>query len=201
MKTSRTVLAAIAGLCLFATAAQAVVAPGEIELTIKNASGVPGSVVFPTISFPMDGFEFDALTLELTYDPSALAFQPDASTVTFNGASQAFTSLPGYLAGPAVSDGNLQRTIYSTISVSGVPVTGPLVLTGSFQILGGAVPGQHLVAISGSVSTDPVFEEVAFSNQLSVTAVPEPETWLLWIGGIGMLAARATRRRRAETAT
>lgn len=203
MNTSKTVLAAIAGLCLFATSAQAVLAPAEIQLTVSDATGLPGSIVFPTISFPINGFEFDSLTLTLTYDASVLAFQAGASTVTLNGASQALTSLPNYFAGAPTTVGGLQQTVYSAFSVNSVPVTGALVLTGSFQILGGAASGLYPVVFSGSVSTGPgpAFDEPDFSSQLSVAVVPEPETWLLWIGGIGMLATRVIRRRRQVVAS
>ncbi len=195
------VLATIAGV-LLALSGQNAASADSIDLTVQGAAGLPGSVVHPTVTFPLDGFTFDSLTLTLTYDASVLSFQPGASTVSYNGQTSPFNGLPNFFAGPPQSVGGGQsQTTFVSYTLSGPTIEGPLVWTGAFELLPAIDPRSvHQVTISGLVSTGQLVEEPAFSAQFAIAAVPEPETWLLWIGGLGLLAAGVRRRQQGTRA-
>ena len=182
-------IAAVAGLILgFSGAAFATVEPPPVNLTITNAAGAPGSFVSPTVSFDIGGFLYDSLKLDFSYQASALTFKPLLSTVSYNNASRPFTDLPAYLQGPASVVGDVATISISSFDGVGFPMNTPLLLTAMFQLNNAALAGPYEIAISGSVSTDPEFEERSFSGLATVTAVPEPELWMLMLGGLGLVA-------------
>lgn len=193
----------LAGLSL-ALAGPAWAVEPSLELVTTGATGQPGAIAYPTFSLDLTGFSFDSLTLKLVY-PTSLTLLPASSTVTFPTTTTPFnaalSSLPGYAFGRSDQAGVRQDDIAS-FSLVGLSVTGPLLLTGAFQIDPTASLGSYQIAVSGLVSTGPVIEleEPAFDGiaTINVTAVPEPETWLLWLCGIGVLFTRAVRRRPAN---
>ena len=173
----------------------------DIGSSMSGASGAPGEVVHSTLVLEISGFDFDSFTLDLAYDPQVMTFLPGASTVSFNGATIAFSALPNF--SPPTGDFDEVgdwHAYYSSFSLNPVPVIGNLVLTGAFQIAGpGAgspIPGDYLVRASGSVTTDLVYEERFFNAESLVSVVPEPESWLFWLGGVGLVALRLARSRR-----
>lgn len=191
-------LAGLAGLWLtLAGPALAVATPPSLGLVTTNASGLPGAIVYPTFSLDISGFTFDSLTLELVY-PTSLTLLPGQSTVSFAASPTPFggplNTLAGYADGRVEQSGYWHDNIVS-LDVVGLQVSGPLLLTGAFQIGPAASPGNYQIVVSGLISTGPEIEEPEFHGAATVTVVPEPETWLLWISGIGMLLARAARRR------
>lgn len=175
--------------------------PPPLDLVTTNAAGLPGAIVYPTFSLDISGFSFDSLTLKLVY-PTSLTLLPGTSTVSFAATPTPFNgplnTLPGYAAGRFEQAGFWQDDIAS-FSLVGLSVAGPLLLTGAFQIDPAASPGSYQIAVSGLVSTGPLIEEPEFTGMATVTVVPEPETWLLWICGIGLLLTRAARQRPANT--
>lgn len=190
-------MALLSWACLGLSGAAYAVEPPPIDVSVSPVSGLPGSIVHPTLTLDITGFNLDVLDLDLAFDSAALSFLPSASTVTYNGHTVAFTDLPGFSPGvPGIGGDGLWHERYVSFSLFAVPVSGPLVLTGAFKIADAAMPGAYQIVASGYVTTDPVYEQRDFSGiaPLHVSAVPEPETWLLWLGGIGLLAARRTRR-------
>ena len=71
-----------------------------------------------------------------------------------------------------------------------------MTLTGVFDLLPGFDTGSTPVRVFGNAS-DQFFAFEEFDMTASVSAVPEPETWLMLIGGLGLIASRV--RRRAKT--
>jgi hypothetical protein len=181
-------IATIAGLCMgFSGMAIANVAP-PVNLTITNAASTPGSLVSPTISFDIGGFLYEAFDLTFSYQASALTFKPQLSSVSYNGVPGPFTGLPAYLPGVASVTGDVATVSFSSFAAVGFTVNTPLLLTAVFQINNAALAAPYDISISGSVSTDPDFEERSFSGLATVTAVPEPEVWMLMLGGLGLVA-------------
>jgi hypothetical protein len=188
MSLRNKLIAAIAGLCMGISGSAFADVPPPVNLTVTNAAGAPGSMVSPTISIDMAGFLYEAFDLTLSYQASALTFQPQLSTVSYNQTSGLFTGLPFYLPGIASVTGGVASVSFSSFAATGFAVNTPLLLTAVFQINNAAPVAPYDILISGSVSTDPVFEERSFSGVATVTAVPEPEIWLLMLGGLALVA-------------
>jgi len=200
MQIRKTVLAAVAGLWigLSGAAIAAMAPPPPITVTVTQASGVAGSTVKPTFSFDVNGFLFESIDLRMTFTDPLLTFDLASSTVSYNGGSSAWTSLPNFnKAGPSVL-GDVAWFSFSSFAAMPEPFTGALVLRPAFTIRNGAPLGATAVTVAGSIGTDAVFEERSFDHSVAVTvsAVPEPELWLLWLGGIGLLAWKRSRLHR-----
>jgi len=200
MTISKSLMALVTGLWLgFAGPAAAIVELPTIDLTVGDVSGLSGSVVHPTVSFPVNGFVFDSLTLALGYDNSVLTFLPASSTVTYNGITIGFESLPNLVVGTKQAEFGVWTERYGSFAdpfLTPPAITGTLLLTGAFQIMPRAAAGSYPIQATGFISTGPFpLEEPEFSHAVTVSVVPEPEIWLLWISGIGLLAARSARRR------
>ena len=166
----------------------------DIPVTVTPASGQVGSTVKPSFSLPVSGIAYDTLDLTLTFPDALLSFDLGSSTAHYNGLSTLWSSLPGfYTPPPGTSPAGTFR--FGTVTLSSVSIVGPLVLKPAFQVRPGAPLGDTTVTVSGSISTDPVFEELYFDSSATITvsAVPEPEIWLLWLGGVGLLAWRRSR--------
>lgn len=198
MALRKHMVAVLAGLSL-ALAGPALADEPSLDLATTGASGLPGAIVHPTFSLDITGFSFDSLTLRLVY-PTTLTLLPGTSTASYASTPTPFNgpwnSLPSYALGRSEQAGFWHDDITS-FALVGVPVTGPLLLTGAFQIDPAASPGSYQIAVSGWVSTGPTLEleEPSFSGVAAVTVVPEPEAWLLWLCGIGLLLTLAARRR------
>lgn len=190
MSLRNKLIATAAGLWMgFSGAAWAVVAvPPPLDLTITDASGLPGSIVTPTIGFDVGSLVFKSLDLTFSYKASALTFRPLDSTVLYDGSSHPLNSLPTYAlhAQPVVND--VATVTLSSFDLTGIPTTGPFILTAAFGINSLAPAGPYSVSVTGFVAEVPVWEEQSFSGLVTVTAVPEPEAWLLMLGGLGLVA-------------
>ena len=166
----------------------------DIFVTVTPASGLVGSTVKPSFSLPVSGIAYDTLDLTLTFPEALLSFDLGSSTMHYNGQSTLWSNLPGFYTPPTGTSaaGTFQ---FGTITLSPVNIVGPLVLQPAFLVRPGAPLGDTMVTMSGSISTDPVFEELYFDSSATITvsAVPEPEIWLLWLGGVGLLAWRRSR--------
>lgn len=148
-----------------------------------------------TISFDAPFTVFSA-QLEMQWTPDALSLQ--ASQVSLNGVSgAALTALldPGFgdlVVLPALGDG---------ATVNAAPLV-PLVLSGSVPVglgLQGLAVGIHTVQYTLRLA-DTEFNEFELSDSFLVTvsAVPEPASWALLLGGLLGVAALAQRRSRAD---
>lgn len=195
MQTFRHIRGALVALWLGLCAA-AFASAQPLPVTTTPAAGVAGSTVKPAFSLDVNGFLFESLDLTLHFSDPMVSFDLASSTAQVNGQTLAWTALPGYFGiGPVVS-GDVGSFQLSAFTIAPMTLTGPLVLRPAFQIRNTAPLGDTPITISGSFGTDPLNVERYFDSSatLTVSAVPEPELWLLWLGGLGLLAWRRTRR-------
>lgn len=165
-------------------------------------SGVPGGQIEATLSFDIGaGYPFNGANFWMEYDPTSMGFLAEGSKVTVNGTEYGFLDVLADLSSLSadmtsnVSPGMVAFSIYLPVfpELVSIPVTGPVTLSAAFE-LSSAFAGPAFIDFGGAVGGE---EESLFSGSIQVTAVPEPETWLMWLGGLGLLAARYTRRRQA----
>ncbi len=183
--------AAIAGLCIGLWGLAHAAAPPDIPVTTTAATGMAGSTVKPSFSFDVNGFDFEAFDLTLTFTDPVLSFDLGSSTASYNGNTMPWANLLAVFlpSGPSAI-GDVGTFQFSAFSLAPESITGALVLQPAFQIRNGAPLGNTTVTVSGSIGSEPLVGERYFSSDATITvsAVPEPELWLLWLGGIGLLA-------------
>ena len=135
---------------------------------------------------------------------------------------------PGNSTGTLTLDGDLtmgaagraQFEVTSTTDFDALVVTDAVLLTGTLEVLNlGYTPvaGDSFRVLSFNQRlSDSVFGQLIWSGfdpgvvftavygandvtlNVSINAVPEPETWALWLAGAALVAGVATRRRRSE---
>ncbi len=197
-----------------ADAAMAAVAPTLSVLGI-DAVANPGGQASPQFQFTFNT-DFDLAGFELTidFDPTKLSFNAASSTLTAGGDTytlaqtlammEAASKVPGpgpdffYSPGQggftsAITSGTFTFTgTYLTQSYP-LPAGSSVTLTGVFQAQPGFAAGSTLVHVSGQ-ALDASFTGQSFAATAAVAAVPEPEAWLMLLGGLGLVAARVRRR-------
>ena len=166
----------------------------DIPVTVTPAAGLAGSTVKPSFSLDVNGFAFASFDLSLTFTDPLLSFDLDSSTVNYNGQSRLLADLPAFFSSASVN-GDLHTILFSAFAAEPETLTGPLVLRPAFLIRNGAPLGNTSVTVSGSIGEQPLVGERDFNSSATITvsAVPEPEIWLLWLGGVGLLAWRRSR--------
>ncbi len=165
-------------------------------------TGAPGGQVTATWNFDIgDNYPFNGANFSMEYDPASMGFLAEGSKVTVNGTEYGFldvladlTNLGGDMTSN-VSSGMVAFSVYLPVfpELVSIPVTGPVTLSATFE-LASTFTGPAVIYFDGAVGGE---EESLFNGSIQVTAVPEPETWLMWLGGLGLLAARYARRRQA----
>lgn len=165
-------------------------------------TGAPGGQVTATWNFDIgDNYPFNGANFSMEYDPASMGFLAEGSKVTVNATEYDFldvladlSSLGGDMTSN-VSSGMVAFSVYLPVfpELVSIPVTGPVTLSATFE-LASTFTGPAFIDFEGAVGGE---EESLFSGSIQVTAVPEPETWLMWLGGLGLLAARYARRRQA----
>ena len=180
------------GVC---TAAFAVApSPPPIPVTSSSVAGLAGSIVKPSFSLDVDGFAFESFDLTLSFSNPLLSFDLESSRVHYNGDTMPWTALPGYSTpGPRVT-GDVGSFQLSALTIEPPTFSGVLVLQPAFRIRDTAPLGNTTVSITGSVGSDRALGERYYDSSATVSAVPEPEIWLLWLGGLGLLAWKRKRR-------
>ena len=131
----------------------------------------------------------------MTYDADQMSFLADVSEVTVNGAGYGFNVVLEALNGlGGVTNAAPGVAGFSVLlpEASPIPVNGPVTLTAVFK-LGDNFAGSTYILFEGDAWGD-LNVDNSFIGEIQVTAVPEPETWLMWLGGLGLLAARYARR-------
>lgn len=173
----------------------------SVSVSSTNGSGVPLGLAMPTLTFDIGADDpFSTLNVVMTYDSSMLTFRPDESTVivgsaaavglnTFIAALQSATA-PNFVANFS-TPGTYGFTTFITPGDEPILVSGPVTITAAFA-LAGNFSGPAFVSYEGDISGDDF--ENTFSGTVTITAVPEPETWFLWIAGLGLLAGLSRRR-------
>jgi hypothetical protein len=196
--------------------AQAAMGPIVPDVAVEgatNGSAVPGGTAFTSFTIGFAGtYEFISLDMTMSYDPARLTFNPLLSSVTVSGS---VVPLPAFLTqlaqmqstpesdftfyGGQSSAGNLFFGAGYTVDGS-LSLTGNIVVTTAFDLASSFTVGtQSLVRIEQLEFTDVnlVFSPLASAElpvTMTVTAVPEPESWLMLLAGMGLLGAVARRR-------
>lgn len=207
-------LAAVLGLT--GQVAHAVVSLPVMSTSGGDAAAAPESQAFPSFMFTFDtDYDLAGFEVKFFFDQTKLSFNAAASTLAVAGTAGTMPATPipvvlstlhaasndfQYSYGPAdVHDTGFNFSFnaayvnpqnFSTIA-AGTTVT----LTGVFDLLSPFKAGQtEQVRVFGDAFDAGSFEP--FSVTANVTAVPEPETWLMLLGGLGLLASRLRRRKR-----
>lgn len=167
----------------------------------------------PSFTFTFDT-EFDLAGFELTvaFDPSMVTFNAAASTLSVGpvtetlptvlfGLSQTsggdflFSPGPGGFGTAVGAPGAFTITgLYQSQSTV-VPAGSSFVMTSVFNLLPAFAAGSSTQVRAFGYAFDPSFQQENFDLTATVTAVPEPETWLMLLGGLGLLAQRVRRRK------
>ena len=190
--------------------------PVTLLAPLVTGTGVPGGVdpAKPAFSFQFTDYDFVAVGVSLTYDPSVLQFNPSQSTVTYNGVTRTLPDLLldlGELSGggffvDAADDAAGEVYFNAGFTESGsLLLNGTLTVQTAFNLLAPTfeVGTNRQVGIAGLlfVNTDGVYAELipAISPPtLTISAVPEPEAWMMLLAGMGLLGAVAKRRNRHQ---
>ncbi len=215
LKIPRMLLAA--GVLWMASSLAGAVTVPDVSVTGDSIGyGVPGaSPAKPTFTIGFSGqFEFLGMGISILYDPQFLAFNAAESAVTFNNqfySLPAFLqlldsvrSMPGYESFSVEGGDDGLGELYFGAGFSGLgseTLTGSIVVQPAFNLVSPAfsIGMSKPVTIAGLIFYDGgggIHELATLDNPytLSVTAVPEPETWLMMLAGLGLLGAVARRR-------
>lgn len=184
-----------------------------------DAVTTPGGQFAPEISISFDvPYEMLSMNLEVVYDSTRLALDISGSQISFGGVDYSYGNFIAALnAEKSATSGDFyfnETNVEGKYALdAGYYLLGPYILTGGivlkpvFDLKPGFVSGSTTVTISKLQFDDVNFNSdvLADSSQpldyppidMNVTAVPvpEPETWLMMLGGLGLLAARRIGRR------
>lgn len=201
---------AIGAFCVATASAQA-----AVSATTTDASAVPAGTAWPSLTISFDApYEFIGLDLFISYDPGLLSFNSVASRVTFQGTTynygdfmtvlQMLPLAPGY--GDfysSLDSGNLPGE-YSFnagfLELGSTTLEGSILVEAAFDLLPGLVAGTSTqLSINNLAITDASLVRTEFATGdtpmlVTISAVPEPETWLQFLAGLGMLLAAHRRR-------
>ncbi len=177
-------------------------------VSATDASAAPGAITTPTLTFDFGAvnYPFSTLSFEMGYLTSQLTFLPGQSTVTVGATSGSYNSFLAALqlasAGGSffVNDGDpgFYGVTAAMLPDTSMAVTGPVTISAAFRL---ATPfsSPQQIQYSGLISGPPDGSggniETPFGGTITISAVPEPEIWLMWLAGVGLLATRAARQR------
>jgi hypothetical protein len=145
----------------------------DFTVPLKASSGVYTGGFNDTVS----GSFADAITFTIPTLGGNGAFTLSSGSIT---ASSVITGLSGYLDNPSQS---------FTIFQSG---SSPTVTDFGFLNVGSLTSGNHTIFLSGVTGTASIAGTITIAA--ATAAVPEPASWALMIGGVG-IAGGALRRR------
>jgi len=197
--------AGIIGLASQSQAAVSVTHTGDTVIT-------PGGQFKPEISIVFDApYEMLGMNLVIDYDPLKLALDIYGSHVIFGGVDYTYGDFIAVLAKEktdtagdfyfevlTVEGQYALDAVYRQLGSS--TLTGSIILKPVFESKPGFASGSSTVTISKLQFDDANFNSDVLADSskpsdyppidMTVTAVPEPETWLMMLGGLGLLAIR-----------
>lgn len=173
-----------------------------VSTVTVDAAAVPGGLARPVLQFDFPTpYALIALDLQFDYDGSSLFFDEAASQVVVDGTAQSLPSFLGALAAqgslavnydPAQAFGD-----YSFFANTSVGFNARLTFLPAFRVAPSALPGQTVtVSFSGALADENATLEDTFAVAAGVTvsAVPEPASWLMLTAGMVALGVAARRR-------
>jgi hypothetical protein len=192
--------------------------PPAVSVTANPASLVmpgPGAKASVTLTFEfLADYAFNSISLFVNYEKQFLTFNRGDSTVGVLGAgstvplANAAALLTSGLPGSDVENDNPSVGEYSlsgyTIATSYPLLAGTkLVLTGVFDLSSSfaatTTTNVDMAVYVAGPSADLGQEDAFPGLRTTVSAVPEPETWMLLLGGLGLIASRVRRASKART--
>lgn len=181
-----------------------------VDVSTADVSAPALGQASPTLTFSfVEDYGFTSLLLQVDYVPSKLSFNEALSTALFQPSGlPSFTldhlvTLTGgdfsYSENSSVPGSYTLIASFATLSQV-LPAGSSLVLTGVFDLVGLPVGESTPVAMSGILTSTVADVDPSAINEFAVsaavTAVPEPESWLMLLAGLGLLASRVRRRTR-----
>lgn len=234
MSVMKSVWKLLASVTLLAAAGatQAVGAlPANIETSATDAAAAPGSFAYPTFTMffadtapPISTAPYLLTTLnfDLSYDGAALTFNPERSSLSYNGVTVGGISgggINGALGQLAVdsatvcASGGCSSSALGMFTIAWYSISGsatlntPLVLTAAFEVLPGATSAAVSLVGTGGFNLNQgtasngasLILDTIVPVTATVSAVPEPEGWLMMLAGIALIATLGRRRLAART--
>lgn len=178
-----------------------------VTVTAGNADAPPFGQVTPTLTVTFDEpYSFTSLLLNIDYDANKMTFNEGLSTVVFmpfGGSAFSLDDLVTLSGGDFIywstesTPGSYSLVASFLTLAQSLPEGSSLVMSGVFDMTTLATGQTTSVVMSGVLtSTVADLDPTAvndFSVSATVTAVPEPETWLMLLGGLGLIARRLRR--------
>lgn len=177
----------------------------------KDSVGAPGQLVSPEFTLDFgNALQLVNFSFNWEFDPEFLSFRKDQSSVLFGGHERSLSAFIDHIKSQfgnnaqlfqledAVTPSNRRKYDY-TMFPSGVEssnFSGEATIRTVFE-LSAAAPAGYMteVRFAGNlVDTDE--NELPFVGYATVQAVPEPQTWMLWLSGVGLLATAVRRARK-----
>ena len=193
------------------------IAPSAVTVTanpVALVTPVAGAQAITTLTFEfLENYSFGSLSLYVDYDKDFLKFNRAASTVGVLGAGPAVpladavafltTGMPGFdVESDVPSAGQYSLSGFTIEPFYPLPLGTKLVLTGVFDLkdsfTANTTAWVHMSGLVSGPSADPFREDSFGILQTTVTAVPEPETWMMLLGGLGLIAGSMRRRSAAR---
>lgn len=188
---------------------------GELAVTGQSARGNPGNQVFVELAYDFaSGLSVTVEDLYIDYRADGIAFSPGATTIDLGGTTRPLNQYVDELKSFAqINGGSVLVNVdprgpdyprhkgyalsYLTDGTVGQWRAGLVHLNLAFEIAVDAKPGFYQVifpAPSGLVDdfgNEYIYPESVM--QLGVAVVPEPQTWLTLLVGVGFVGALARR--------
>ncbi len=188
-----------------------------ISASAVNATATLSNQAFPyfVLNFNTD-FDLAGFEVTVEYAPTKLSFSAASTRLTIGSDTFKLPEVLAMMEAASVIPGSDPDFIYSpgqadfgsdihtgSFSFNGtylgepylVPAGTSVVMMGVFNLQPGFDAGDTQVRVFG-MAIDPSLNGENFDVTATVAAVPEPETWLMLLGGLGLIAARVRRRNR-----